>query len=91
MTEFRLSLEALAAVFLAGLIFVSMLHYLQLGNLSKAVGDQQSALASLKEGLVAAYSAPQAATPPAQASQAQAGQGSLPKNLQNLPNMVGGC
>ena len=97
MKEFKLKLESVAAIFLAALIFVSVLHAMQLNALTKTVSEQQSALGGLKEKLSLAYqgasqqaraSAPQAAPQSAAPSGAQS---SLPKNLQNLPNMVGGC
>ena len=94
MKEFKLKLESVAAIFLAALIFVSVLHALQLNALTKTVSEQQSALSGLKEKLSLAYQGASQAPASAQAaapSSAPAQQGSLPKNLQNLPNMVGGC
>ena len=97
MPEFKLKFESVAAIFLAALIFVSLLHSLQLNSLSREVAEQQAAFTGLKASLTAAYQggqAPQAvanALAAAPAAQAPSGNSALPKNLQNLPNMVGGC
>ncbi len=89
MEPFKLGVESLAAIFLAVLVFVAALHSLQLTALTKAVAGQQSDLSGLKATLLAAYQGGGQAV--ATAGQAAAPNSALPKNLQSLPNMVGGC
>ncbi len=90
MTEFKLNTEAVAAIFMAGLILVSMLQFLQLGGLSKGVANLQAASGQLKEAVIG-YSGQGSSAAVAQAPAAQGGASNLPKSLQGLPDMVGGC
>ena len=70
----------LVAIVLGFLVLISVVQAFQLNGLKDKLGDEQFSVKSASK-----------TTPVASSSGTDKGAGSLPSNIKNLPQMVGGC
>jgi len=91
--EFRIDKDTALALLFGAIIVLSAVQFLQLNAVSDALDVQQLQLQDVKARASAfSASAVAGAAPMAAATgNPAAGNAVLPSNLQNLPDMVGGC